>query len=223
VASRQSPGSLATAKAVHVTVSLAAPTVSIAASSVSGYITETLALRITARPASSQAPLTSVLVSLDGGYEWRPATADITTNSIWNLTWNPPLSTDASHRYILVRARDVAGNTSTAAHSIAIDNWGPTPFDPVTLTPDVGTHLQASGQVKITWTPARDGSGTVTMLAAASQAPDTIPLTTQTVSGTSYTAQFNSAGTWYIHVAAVDAAGNLTVRHYGPWYVETGG
>jgi hypothetical protein len=58
------------------------------------------------------------------------------------------------------------------------------------------------------------------MLALADQTVDSVP--TQAVSGTSYTAAFPTAGAWYIYLAAQDALGNLTLRHYGPWYVETG-
>ncbi len=36
------------------------------------------------------------------------------------------------------------------------------------------------------------------------------------------TREIPSDGTWYVHLLAVDSTGNRTVRHFGPWFAETG-
>jgi hypothetical protein len=122
---------------------------------------------------------------------------------------------------VWVRAQDAGGAAATQTLPLVVDNWGPTPFFPLTFTPDVSSHVKAGTPVTVQWTPPTDGSGSVTLLAAVDQQTNTIP--TQAISGASYTTSFPSAGQWYIHLAARDSAGNLTMRHYGPWFVEASG
>ncbi|MFN8496884.1 MAG: hypothetical protein U0641_03440 [Anaerolineae bacterium] len=141
----------------------------------------------------------------------------------WAITWTPPLKSDSRYYFGQLRATDAAGHATTQQLYILADNWGPSGFAPQ-FAPDVGQHLTAPAQVTVTWTPPSDGSGSVSMLALADQTPDSMP--TQVVSRSPYvtttTATFPTAGTWYVHLAARDAYGNLTLRHYGPWYVGAG-
>jgi hypothetical protein len=129
------------------------------------------------------------------------------------------------YNVISIKAQDAAGQENVTLRTVIVDNWGPTPAA-ITASPDVGTHLQSPGQAQITWTKPTDGSGSASIVVSVDQKPVLVPgvdpLPTQAVSGTSYTASFPGAGTWYIHLAAKDAQGNLTLRHYGPWYVEAG-
>jgi hypothetical protein len=120
---------------------------------------------------------------------------------------------------VQVRATNAAGHTNVKLLNVRVDNWGPSSFAPQ-FAPAVGQHLTSPAQVQVQWTPPTDGSGRVSMLALADQTADSVP--TQAVSGMAYTATFPTAGTWYIHLAAQDYLGNLTLRHYGPWYVGTG-
>lgn len=220
VASRQAPGTLAGAESVNVTVSRAAPKVTLDAPASNAVITQTLYLRGTALPSVGGLPLTSVAVSLDGQVTWLPVTVEPTSGA-WSLTWTPPVDTDAVTYAIAVRAVDTAGNVTIQLGIVSVDNWGPSTFAPATFSPDIGSHIQASTSVTVQWTPATDGSGSVSMVVAVDQQPNTLP--TQVISGNGYTASFPTAGTWYIHLAAQDAVGNLTVRHFGPWYVGTSG
>ncbi len=225
VAQRQTPGALGSAATSRLTLSLAQPSLTITSPVASNdfVVTQTLALGGTATPGASGIPLTSVALSLDGGVNWYPASVTGLNNpagATWSITWAPPLKSDSRYYFGQIRASDAAGHTATQRIYVLADNWGPSGFAPQ-FAPDVGQYLTAPAQVTVSWTPPTDGSRSVSMLALADQVADSVP--TQVASGspatTSYTATFSSAGTWYIHLAARDAYGNLTLRHYGPWYV----
>ncbi|MFN8482271.1 MAG: hypothetical protein U0768_04305 [Anaerolineae bacterium] len=161
--------------------------------------------------------LNSVEVSVDGGYTWSPATVNGTA---WTYAWSAPPETDYATFPLRVHATDKAGNIGTQSATFIVDNLGPTPFGLTTASPTEGSHLTAPASVTLAWQPLDDGSGTVRTFAAADTITNTVPATTGTpLSGTSYTAQFSQAGDYYIHLAAQDAVGNLTVRHFGPWFV----
>ncbi|MFN8474386.1 MAG: Ig-like domain-containing protein [Anaerolineae bacterium] len=228
VAQRKTPGTLASAATSRLTLSAQPPSLTITSPSTSSgaVVTQTLALGGTAKPGAGGVPLASVALSLDGGVNWYPASATGLNNPVgatWSITWTPPLKSDSRYYFGQVRATDAAGHTATQQIHVLADNWGPSGFA-TQFSPDVGQHLTAPAQVQVRWTPPTDGSGRVSMLASADQVADSMP--TQVVSGspatTSTTATFSSAGTWYIHLAAQDAYGNLTLRHYGPWYVGAG-
>ncbi|MFN8474925.1 MAG: Ig-like domain-containing protein [Anaerolineae bacterium] len=161
--------------------------------------------------------LNAVEVSVDGGYTWSPATVNGTA---WTYAWAAPSQTDYATFPLRVRGIDKAGNIGTQSATFVVDNLGPTPFRLTTASPIEGSHLTAPASVTLAWQPLDDGSGTVRTFASADTISNTVPSTTGTpLSGTSYTAQLSQAGNFYIHLAAQDAAGNLTVRHFGPWFV----
>ncbi|MFN8485855.1 MAG: NosD domain-containing protein, partial [Anaerolineae bacterium] len=218
VAGRQTPGTLAAATPSHLTLSRAQPSLTITSPTTSDVVvTQTLKLGGTAQPGASGVPVTSVAYSLDGGANWYPAGV---AGATWSATWTPPLKSDLRYYRVQVRAADAAGQSTVQPLYALADNWGPSGFAPQ-FAPDVGQHLTAPAQVTVSWTPPTDGSGSVSMLALADQTADSLP--TQVVSRgpnvTATTATFATAGAWYIHLAARDAYGNLTLRHYGPWYV----
>jgi hypothetical protein len=160
--------------------------------------------------------LDALEISLDGGFSWSayPVAAD----GSWRTDWTVPADRDYEGFPITIRARDLAGNTTTVVRRVFVDNLGPTAFSPIDLSPAQGSHVQVGSQLGASWLPPVDGSGQAAMLVATSTATDTIPSTV--VSGSSWTGQFATAGTWYFHLMAQDAIGNQTNRLYGPFYVE---
>ncbi|MFN8475368.1 MAG: hypothetical protein U0822_24505 [Anaerolineae bacterium] len=167
--------------------------------------------------SESGSGLNAVEVSVDGGRTWARATVNGTA---WTFGWTAPPQTDYATFPMRVRATDNAGNVATQTTTFVVDNLGPTPFRVTTANPIEGSHLAAPSSATLTWQPLDDGSGTASVYAATDTISNTVPSTTGTaISGNSYTAQFSQAGDFYVHLAAKDAVGNVTVRHYGPWLV----
>ncbi len=161
--------------------------------------------------------LNAVDVSVDGGRTWSRATVNA---SAWTYAWTAPPQTDYATFPMRVRAIDNAGNVATQSATFVVDNLGPTPFRLTTADPIEGSHLAAPSSATLTWQALDDGSGTASVYAATDTISNTVPSTTgAALSGNSYTAQFSQAGDFYVHLAAKDAVGNVTVRHYGPWLV----
>ncbi|MFN8474924.1 MAG: NosD domain-containing protein [Anaerolineae bacterium] len=200
---------------VNVVLDLTPPSLQVTAPAEAAVVNEPFTLSGSADDSGSG--LVAVDVSLNGGYVWTPATL---TKNRWEILLPAPADNDYVTYPVLVRARDQAGNETSATRLIVVDTWGPTPFESVTATPAQESHLAAPAQVQLEWAPPRDASGVVKTFVTVDTISDTVPSTTGTpLSGPSYTAQFTQAGTFYIHLAAQDGVGNLTVRHFGPWFV----
>ncbi|MCB9153463.1 MAG: hypothetical protein H6649_05330 [Caldilineae bacterium] len=181
-------------------------------------MTRTVTLEGTADDADSG--LASVSVSLDGGHSYTDATVD--SNGDWTFDWSPNLGNDYTGFPVRVRAADSAGNVTAASSTVIVDNLGPTPISLASASPQEGSHIDAPSSVNLQWLPSTDGSGVVDVYAVVDQITGTVPGQTSPVPGTSYDAAIDSEGTWYVHLLAVDSTGNRTVRHYGPWFAETG-
>jgi hypothetical protein len=162
--------------------------------------------------------LASVEVSVDGGITWMPAHV---SGPNWNLDWEVPTNTDYVSYPAQVRASDRAGNTTASVKIVTADNAYPGGLTPVSFSAPQGSHFDAPTTLSIGWNPPLDGSGQASVRLAVDQATDTIP--TQVATGSSAIANLDSAGAWYVHLTAVDGAGNGLTRHYGPWYVGTFG
>ncbi|MFN8475367.1 MAG: Ig-like domain-containing protein [Anaerolineae bacterium] len=202
-------------QAIKVVLDLTPPAVAVAEPPEGNVITTTLMLKGTANDSGSG--VAAVDVSLDGGYVWLPAALN---SGAWELTVPMPSDSDYVTYSVLTRARDAAGNEAVTTRLIVVDNLGPTSFSPVTATPEQESYLQAPAEVKLEWVAPRDASGVVRTFVVVDTMTDTIPVTDGApLGGTSYTAQMSQAGDYYVHLAAQDAIGNLTVRHYGPWFV----
>ncbi|MFN8482269.1 MAG: Ig-like domain-containing protein [Anaerolineae bacterium] len=203
------------AQAVNVSLDTTPPTVTVAAPGEGNVVTTTLLLSGNADDRGSG--LAAVDVSLDGGYVWVPAAPRA---SKWNVNLAMSPNTDYVSYPALVRARDVAGNEAVSTRIIVVDNLGPTPFEMTTVAPEPEGYLQAPAEVQLAWMAPRDAGGVVKTFVAVDTMSSTVPSTTGApLNGTSYTAQFSQAGDFYVHLAAQDGVGNLTVGHYGPWHV----
>jgi hypothetical protein len=215
-ASRTAGGSSPVDSSVSLVRDTIKPTVVVQA--VSGTVVRNVTLSGSA--TDSGTGVAGVAVSVDGGHTWRPAA---TAGNSWTYAWQAPAQSDFAAFPVRVRATDGAGNVQVQPVTLTVDNLGPTPFVLSALTPLAGSHVKAPVAARIAWGTLQDGSGTVKVYGLADQAPTTVPPTSGTpVTGDSFTASFNTAGTWYLHLVAVDASGNQTLRHYGPWYVESG-
>ncbi len=192
-----------------------APT--IAVTPPTGVVTGTLNIAGTASDTTTGVAL--VEGSADGGKTWTPATLN---GNNWAWAYSVPSGVDYAAFPARIRATDRAGNVAVQHIVFIADNLGPTPFQ-AQLQPTPGSHLTAPASVSLSWAPLTDGSGQVSVTALVDQNSSTSPTTGDTVPGNSYTAQFASAGTWYVHLAAKDKVGNTTVRHFGPWLVGTAG
>ncbi|MFB6841300.1 DNRLRE domain-containing protein [Streptomyces sp. NPDC056361] len=122
--------------------------------------------------------------------------------------------------YLHVRTRDKAGNwgTSAAHFKFAVDtSLSPTPAITSSSHADQG-HAYANGSFTANWTaPAADTAGySLTVDGTA----DTTPDTTVDTTGTSY-AVTKGDGTWYLHVRAVDTAGNWGATAHFRFTVDT--
>jgi cytoskeletal protein CcmA (bactofilin family) len=167
--------------------------------------------------------LAAVAVSLDGGYEYLPATI---SGGSWSLAWSTPLDLDRSLLPLHVRALDKAGNETLNVRELAVDNRPPVGFAPVTfqdaadsLAIPEGSHLDAATSLRVAWSPPQDGSAPVVVRSLVDHAPTSEPTTALASGATSLTADLNANGSWYVHLSFTDTAGNKTVLHYGPWHV----
>ncbi|MCB9445852.1 MAG: tandem-95 repeat protein, partial [Ardenticatenaceae bacterium] len=155
-----------------------------------------------------------VEVSVDGGSTWRPATV---SGSDWSLVWEGPEDEAFVSYPAWVRATDHAGNVTSTPLQFTIDEVAPAGLLPMTFNFAEGSHFDAVTNLDMNWQPPIDASGIMTTLLTVDQISDTIPL--DVVVGTTAVASLNANGDWYAHLAAVDAAGNAVLYHYGPWHV----
>ncbi len=215
-------GAAGTLTTLHLTLDTTAPTVSVTAPTAGSVVSETLTFTGTA--SDGLAGLARVEVSMDGGTTWRRAVLD---GGAWSLEWEVPLHQDYATYPAQVRAVDRAGNVTVVANPVAEDNVPPTDVTPVTFTIPVGRevtagqHLEKGTLLTANWQRPGDGSGIAEVLVTWGYGPeDRFP--TYAPPGTSDTIELSTAGggiNW-LHIATRDAAGNVMLTHYGPWYVR---
>jgi hypothetical protein len=183
-------------------------------------VTTTLALSGTALVQGGE--LASLGLSLDGGSTWLPITS-IGVDGSWAMTATLPSGLDAVLLPALVRARDSAGNTTTVTGTVLADNVGPSNFRITQALPGAGYAFDIDDDTTVTfsWSRARDASGPVTILLATDQFTNTVPTQPLTTTRQSGRVTLPDQGSWYIHLAARDAYGNLTIVHEGPWCVTS--
>ena len=199
---------------VFVNVTYTPPTLVVTSPNDGDLVYDTL--DIAGSVATGSTGLRAMEISLDGGFTWQSLA--VAGDGSWSSTWPAPQDQDFAGYEVLFHATDLAGNVASQSRRFFVDNQGPTAFTPVTLDPAPGTHVQVGTTLDVTWQPPTDGSGSAQMLYATSTATDTVPSTT--ASGTSWSGALDTAGTWYFHLMAEDAAGNQTHTYYGPYYVE---
>jgi PKD repeat protein len=202
-----------TAATLTVTRDTTQPSLTVTEPTSGDYVTRTITFAGTASDAS--AGLAGVDVSLDGGYSWRAATVNA---GAFSLDWTVEGAQDFASYPARVRARDNAGNANTASVPVTVDNTPPTGLQPVTFSTPEGTYLAIDSVLGVTWNAVSDASGTAEVLVNIDQVTNTLPSTVR--SGTHLDQGLNALGKWYVHIAARDAAGNITISHYGPWYVR---
>ena len=156
----------------------------------------------------------AVEISIDGGATWRPASV---SGSDWTLTWEGPADQSFVSYPAQVRATDHAGNVAGSSFQFTVDELPPAGLAPVTFSAAEGTHFDVATTLVLTWNVPIDGSGIVTTVLTMDQITNTTPA--DIIAGTTGSHLLDSNGEWYAHLAAVDAAGNVTMKHYGPWYV----
>jgi uncharacterized repeat protein (TIGR01451 family) len=190
------------------------PTLNVASPVAGSWVTRTVEFSGTASDTGSG--LASVEVSVDGGATFTPT---VVSGGNWHLTWQAPDDQQYVSFPLVIRAIDRAGNVTTDARAVTVDNVPPTGLAPVTFSAPEGTHFDEPTDLGIFWNPVFDGSGYAFVLAAVDQISNTRP--TIVVSGLSLTETLATDGDWYVHLSVRDLAGNQFTRHYGPWHVAT--
>ena len=178
------------------------------------WVTGTVTYAGTASDADSG--LAAVEVSFDNGISWLPAT--ISGNN-WTLTTD--LANGREIEYVSydvrVRVMDKAGNENNRFRDAIVDNVPPNNLLPVTFSTPPGSHFDAPETLTTTWNSPVDGSGVADVYLTIDNSPDTFP--TSLAVGNSNQTLLGANQAWYVHIAAVDKAGNSIVEHFGPWHV----
>jgi hypothetical protein len=159
----------------------------------------------------------SLEVSVDGGYTWDPA---VRNGDSWSFNWKSPSAEPGVTYRAQIRAVDKVGNATTLTHSYIVDAEPPGGIEPLKFSIAPNTHLEGiTNELQVSWEPAIDTIGPVTVMANIDQITNTVPV--QVVDGLTYSADLDMGGEWYFHLKAQDAAGNSFLYHEGPWYVST--
>jgi hypothetical protein len=143
-----------------------------------------------------------------------------------NYVLNCPISGLADGTYtIRYNANDTAGSVSTTKTSkFVIDHTAPTGL--ANVSPADGTTTTTAAQQLITWTAASDTNGPVSYFYESSTSDATNPdgsfvsavYQSSALTDHQIPTPGTSAGTYFWHVRAVDAAGNTTAWT-GPWKI----
>lgn len=141
-------------------------------------------------------------------------------------TFSEALSTDALPYYFKIRTLDRSGNWSpgyATAGGYLIDTLAPTAAGNLASTTHQVGETSCSGSIEMTWTAALEQhSGIDRYIAQWNQLPNTNPLfgTQLPANATGLQAQLDE-GTWYLHLRAVDVAGNFgATAHAGPFTID---
>ncbi len=188
------------------------PTITLSQPTADSWVTHTVTFSGTTSDLGSG--IASVEVSLDGGSTWRPATV---AGEEWSLIWHGPEGLPLVSYPAQVRATDRAGMATVLPFQFTIDEIAPTGLVPVTFNHAEGSHFDTVTELEISWAPPIDVSGLITTFLTVDQITDTLPL--DEVSGLTAVHSLDNSGDWYAHLAAMDAAGNIQLLHFGPWHV----
>jgi len=184
------------------------------------YQIDKIAPTVSANPTTRDWNNTNVTVMLTyndtGGsglsaqqYAWSTSTA---TPSTWNNYSGAVTQSSEGIWYLHVRAVDAAGNTTTTYFGpYKIDKTRPA----VTANPSTREWGNTGVTVTLTYSDS-GGSG----LATRQYAWSTSTATPST--WTNYTSPVTQSGEgmWYLHVRAVDAAGNVYTAYFGPYKID---
>jgi hypothetical protein len=173
------------------------PSMAISAPAAGSSVSGTVAVTGT---ASDDVAVTAVEVALDGG-TWVPATG----TSAWSWSWNTTSVPNGSHT-ITARARDGAGNMTTATRGVSVSNVAADTTPPAVsiTTPSSGSTV--SGAVSVTGA-ADDASGVATVEVSVDGAPYATASGTTSWSWSWGTTSLTN-GTHTISARATDTAGN---------------
>lgn len=162
---------------------------------------------------------------------WQPATCSgqrgTTSPQIISIA-NVPFGQDTSSHNLnqcKFRIADVAGNGGeSGAYPVLIDTG--LPQNPPSITCPL--HLPATwstvSQVTCAWSGASDDlSGVAGYTLDWDQAASSVPALPLETAATEDSLPLSDSNSWYLHVRAVDRAGNGAVgaTHYGPIYIDT--
>jgi hypothetical protein len=190
------------------------PTMTVALPLPGSFVTHTVTFSGTASDADSG--VASVELSLDGGSTWEPTTI---SGGIWSLIFDGPEEMPMISYPAVVRVTDRAGLTYETAFEFTIDEIAPTGLNPVTFNYPEESHFDSITDLEISWEPAVDTSGVVTTYLTVDQITDTISTEAVGMGMTTAVRSLNASGEWYVHLGAMDAAGNMKAMHFGPWHV----
>jgi hypothetical protein len=141
---------------------------------------------------------------IDGSSSTTPDTSVESTSRFYTA----PAQSDGT-RYFHVRAVDNAGNGGSPDHyQVKIDATSPgSPTISSSTHPNEGTTY-SSGSISFSWTVPSDTSGIDGYSYVFNETSGTIPNTSIDTFGTSHSETVSSSGTYYLHVRAIDNAGN---------------
>ena len=174
----------------------------------------TLAGSFVGTASDAESGVAAVEVSIDNGVSWTPA---MVTGINWTLTLSMPTNSEFVSFPTVVRATDHAGNFTEVDLTLAADNLPPTGVTPVTFNYPEGYHFDIATTLVVTWQTPVDGSGVVSVSVEVDDKATGSPTTA--VAGNSQSFTLGQDQIWYVHIAATDAAGNVALYDYGPWYV----
>jgi hypothetical protein len=172
--------------------------------------------------------------STDGGATWRDwrgaicSGGDGTTTPQTITAENVPFGQDSAvggQNRIKFRIRDMQSNLGTSGvYSVAIDSAAPPKPTGLNSTSHQTSVWSKDNTVDAVWNAVTDGgSGLAGYSVEWSKASNTTPDTFADATTPAMTSSaLENTDLWYLHVRAVDNAGNLSATaHLGPFYIDT--
>jgi N-acetylneuraminic acid mutarotase len=160
-------------------------------------------------------------------FDQSPATVPDAVTELAGTTFTGTASPDGFDWWLHVRACDTAGNCGVTVHAgpYFVDTTAPTSPAPVTSASHGSGSPVADATIDVAWGAAADVTSGV---AGYRFGFDTTATTSDcldlgaTTAATSATSGALADGAWYVHVCALDQAGNAgAVTHGGPYVVDT--
>jgi hypothetical protein len=162
-------------------------------------------------PSFSWTAATDSLSGLDGYSYVLDSNASTTPNTsvqTSGTSFTASSQSDGVH-YFHVRAVDNAGNGGSTDHyTVRIDDTNPGAPNISSSTHPNPSETYSSGSISFSWTTPSDTSGIDGFSYTFNSSPSTTPDTSIDTSGTSHSESVAVDGTYYLHVRAVDKAGN---------------
>ena len=153
------------------------------------------------------------------------APVSVSLSSQDNITWSGTYSVVSGYdgtATISVSGNDLAGKSGSGAATFTVDTIAPT--KPVIASPTHPKNAPTSKNIPVfTWSASNDGGGAgVTGYSYALNQTEIFALdsTTETVS-TTYSSQLLADGTYWLHLSAIDNAGNLGEMDSYKFVVDT--